>query len=262
MADALPSHDSAASSAVHERPLGPAAGKARAGQAGGHAFRVDRRALQRWAAGATIFALAYGGALLVLRRFDLEDTAAAVADRAGLLGVVVFLCLMAAAVMSPLPDSPIALAGLVAYGPVGGLGLIVLGSWLGAMGDFLLVRVLGRERFRRRFPRLVRPMDDLAGTLGFELLVVLRFLPTVSFDVVSYAAAVTRISTAHFAGATLLGQLPGPTIAALVGAGVGGSDTRLTLALGALALALLTLFLVVRRIVRRRAAHHHIPPRP
>lgn len=224
-------------------------------QASASPFQVSRRALWRWAAGAVLFAVVYGAALLLLRQYNLEGVAGRAADRAGPWGVALFLLLMAAAVMSPLPDAPVALAGLVAYGPLGGLALVVTGSWLGAMADFLLVRLLGREAFRGRFPRFVQPMDDLAGRLGFELLVVLRFLPTVSFDVVSYAAAITRIRFGYFAGATLLGQLPGPTIAALVGAGAGGGNTVVTIGLGALALVLLFGLLVVRRMIRRRLAH-------
>jgi uncharacterized membrane protein YdjX (TVP38/TMEM64 family) len=216
-------------------------------------FQIDRRLLRRWAAGAVLFGVLYGGALLLLRRYNLEGVASDAADGAGPWGVTLFLALMAAAVMSPLPDAPIALAGLVAYGPLGGLVLVVAGSWLGAMADFLIVRTLGREAVRRRFPRLVVAMDDLADRLGIELLVVLRFLPTVSFDLVSYAAAITRIPLARFAGATLLGQLPGPTIAALVGAGVGGADIRLTLGLSVIAFAILLMLLYVRRTMRRRS---------
>lgn len=210
----------------------------------------------RWGAGAAVFAVVYGGALLVLRQYNLQGVATDAAERAGVWGVLLFLCVMAVAVMSPLPDAPVALAGLVAYGPFGGLVLVVTGSWLGAMADFLLVRMLGQEAFRRRFPHFIGPMDDLAGRLGFELLVLLRFLPTVSFDVVSYAAAITRIRFGHFAGATLLGQLPGPTIAALVGAGTGGASVVETLGLGAVALAVLIAVLAVRRVVRGRRRHH------
>ena len=220
-------------------------------------FQVGRRELLHWAAGAAVFAVVYGAALLLLRQYNLQGVAEDAADRAGPWGVALFLVLMAAAVMSPLPDAPVALAGLVAYGPLGGLTLVVTGSWLGAMADFLLVRLLGREAFRERFPRFVGPIDDLSGRLGFELLVLLRFLPTVSFDVVSYAAAITRIKIRHFAGATFLGQLPGPTIAALVGTGTGGGSPVTALALGAVALLLLIALLVVRRMVRRRLAHDH-----
>lgn len=237
-----------------EPPAGAAHpdGDSPADAAHGTAFSVDRPALQRWALGVMVFAVLYGGALLLIRRFDLHGLAADAADRAGPWGVGLFLVLMASAVMSPLPDSPIALAGLVAYGPLVGLVLVVTGSWLGAMADFLLVRILGRAWFRRRFPRLAAPMDDLAGRLGFELLVVLRFLPTVSFDIVSYAAAITRIAFPRFAGATLLGQIPGPTVAALVGSRVNGEDPRLTVGLGILAGGLVVLLLLLRRTLRRR----------
>ncbi len=199
-----------------------------------------------------MFAAVYGGALLALRRLDLQDVASDVAERAGWWGVLLYLALMAAAVMSPLPDAPVALAGLVAYGPLAGMALVVGGSWLGATLNFLLVRALGREAFRRRFPRLAAPIDDVAERLGFELLVLLRVLPTVTFDVASYAAAVTRMPFARFAGATLLGQLPGPTVAALVGAHTGGADGHVTTVLWGVALALGGVLLVGRRLRANR----------
>jgi uncharacterized membrane protein YdjX (TVP38/TMEM64 family) len=201
-----------------------------------------------------VFAAVYGGALLALRRLDLQDVASGVAERAGWWGVLLYLALMAVAVMSPLPDAPVALAGLVAYGPLAGMMLVVGGSWLGATLNFLLVRALGREAFRRRFPRLAAPIDDVAERLGFELLVLLRVLPTVTFDVASYAAAVTRMPFARFAGATLLGQLPGPTVVALVGAHTGGAGGRVTAALWTLTVVLAGALLVGRwlRVSRRR----------
>lgn len=201
-----------------------------------------------------MFSLVYGASLLVLRRLDLQDVASDAAARAGWWGVLLYLALMATAVMSPLPDAPVALAGLVAYGPLSGMALVVGGSWLGATLNFLLVRALGREVFRRRFPRLAAPIDDLAERLGFELLVLLRVLPTVTFDVASYAAAVTRMPFTRFAGATLLGQLPGPAVAALVGAHTGGADGRVRAALWVLTVVLAIALLAGRRlrVTRRR----------
>ncbi len=213
-------------------------------------FRIDRGTLLRWGLGVVVFAIAYGVALVVLRGLQLQDTAADLAEQAGPWGAAAFVALMMAAVMSPLPDSPIALAGLVAYGPVAGLLLVVGGSWCGAAANFWLVRLLGRERFRRRFPQMAAPMDDLAGRLGFELLVLLRFVPTVSFDVVSYAAAVTRMSFPAFAAATVLGQLPGPVVVSLVGAGAGGAGRGVTVALSGLLMALILALLALRRRLR------------
>jgi uncharacterized membrane protein YdjX (TVP38/TMEM64 family) len=105
------------------------------------------------------------------------------------------------------------------------------------MADFVLVRALGRDAFAARFPHVARPMDALAERLGFTLLVLLRMIPTVTFDLLSYAAAVTHVSTHRFALATLLGLLPGPLIAAAVGGGVGRGDAMLSAALTVAALA-------------------------
>ncbi len=213
---------------------------------------LDRGTLRRWALGVLVFAAAYGLALLLLRGLALQDTAADLAERAGPWGIAAFALLMMAAVMSPLPDSPIALAGLVAYGPARGLLLVVGGSWCGAVANFWLARLLGRERFRRRFPHLAAPMDDLAGRMGFELLVVLRFVPTVSFDAVSYAAAVTHYPFPAFALATVLGQLPGPLVVALAGAGAGGAERRVTVTLTVVLMAVILGLLVLRRRLQPR----------
>jgi uncharacterized membrane protein YdjX (TVP38/TMEM64 family) len=83
-------------------------------------------------------------------------------------------------------------------------------------------------------------------------MVVLRFIPTVSFDAVSYAAGLTRMRFWYFGLATFIGQLPGPTIAALVGVHAGGGSTAQKWGLGLLAAVLLAGLLLARRIARAR----------
>ena len=197
-----------------------------------------------------LFISAYAGVLLLLRRLHLQDWAADAAGRAGLVGLALYCALMTTAVMSPLPDSPVALAGLLAYGPWRGAAAVVTASWLGAMGNFVLARLLGRELFRRRFPSYAGPVDDLAERIGLELVVILKFLPTVSFDVVSYAAGISRMRLAPFATATLLGVLPGPLLAALIGVQTGGGSTGQKLVLGGLLLAVVALCLIAWRRIR------------
>lgn len=210
-----------------------------------------RPATLGWALGVGVFALLYGGMLLLLGHTGVEDVARRAAGQAGVGGVALVLGAMAVAVMTPLPDGPVALAALVAYGPLGGLALVLTGSWVGAMADFVLVRTLARSKFRRRFPGAAHRLDGLLADGGVPLLVLLRIVPTVSFDALSYAAALSRVGIVAFAAATLLGLLPGPTIAALVGAGVGGGDLRLTLGLGIVALLVAGALVVVHRAHRR-----------
>lgn len=222
--------------------------------------RPSRRVVMRWLAGGAALGLFYVGLLVVMRWLGLDDAAARAAGRAGPWGVAVFVLLLMAAVMSPLPDSPIALAGLVAYGPGRGVMLVVGSMWLAAVADFWLMRLLGREAIRRRFPRFVAQTDAVAGQLGFEALVIGRLVPSVSFDLLSYSAGLTRMSFRRFAVATLIGLTPGPALAALAGAAAGGVHPGLSVLLGALMLMVLGAGLWVRwRLARRRRRSRSLP---
>lgn len=223
---------------------------------------LSRRAVLGWAAGVLGFALLYGAVLILLRRLGLDAMVTGFADRAGRWGALVLIVGMALAVMSPFPDSPIALAALVGYGPVTGLALVVAGAWIGAMIDFLMVRLLARTRVRRRFPRLVGTLDQLAARYGTGLFVVVRIVPTVSFDVGSYAAALTHLSTLRFAAATFVGLLIAPALAAAVGHQLRHPNWSRLLLAAVLLVTLASILLTVRVLRQRRmpASHSVDPP--
>ncbi|SDD88492.1 TVP38/TMEM64 family protein [Ruegeria marina] len=124
--------------------------------------------------------------------------------RAGLWGPVVIVTLMTLAVVaSPIPSAPIALAAGAAYGHVWGTVQIVIGAGLGALIAFGIARVLGHDALRRVFGDRVD-----AGLLGSQAALTAtvfasRLMPFVSFDMISYAAGLSRRHTWRFAMATL-----------------------------------------------------------
>ena len=130
-------------------------------------------------------------------------------ERAGLWGPVVIVALMTAAVVaSPIPSAPIAMAAGAAYGHVWGTVQIVIGAELGALIAFGLARVLGHDVLRRVFGDRVD-----AGLLGSQNALMAtvfgsRLLPFVSFDMISYAAGLSRLHVWRFALATLAGVIP------------------------------------------------------
>lgn len=129
--------------------------------------------------------------------------------RAGLWGPVVIVTLMIVAVVaSPIPSAPIALAAGAAYGHIWGTVQIVIGAELGALIAFGLARVLGHDVLRRVFGDRVD-----AGLLGSQAgltatVFASRLMPFVSFDMVSYAAGLSRLHAWRFALATLAGIIP------------------------------------------------------
>ena len=139
--------------------------------------------------------------------------------RAGLWGPVVIVTLMTVAVVaSPIPSAPIAMAAGAAYGHVWGTVQIVIGAELGAVIAFGLARVLGHDALRRVFGGKVD-----AGLLGSQTTLtvtvfVSRLMPFVSFDMISYAAGLSRLHAWRFALATLAGIIPASFLIAHFGA--------------------------------------------
>lgn len=129
--------------------------------------------------------------------------------RAGFWGPVMIITLMTVAVVaSPIPSAPIALAAGAAYGHVWGTVFVVIGAELGALIAFGLARLLGHDVLRRVFGDRVD-----AGLLGSQAALTAtvfasRLMPFVSFDMISYAAGLSRLHAWRFALATLAGIIP------------------------------------------------------
>ncbi|NNU80457.1 TVP38/TMEM64 family protein [Halovulum dunhuangense] len=145
--------------------------------------------------------------------------------RAGLWGPVLIVTLMTVAVVaSPIPSAPIALAAGAAYGHVWGTVQVVIGAELGALIAFGLARVLGHDALRRVFGTSVD-----AGLLGSQSALTAtvfasRLMPFVSFDMISYAAGLSRLHAWRFALATLAGIIPASFLLAHVGGEAASGD--------------------------------------
>lgn len=153
-----------------------------------------------------------------------------------------------AIVMSPVPSAPIALAAGAAYGHTWGTVYVVVGAELGALVAFGIARLLGYEMLRRWFSERL----DM-GLLGSQnalmgIVFVTRLLPFISFDLVSYAAGLTPLTTWRFAVATLAGIVPASFLLAHFGGEMASGESR-RIAVTVLALGGLTLLPILVRLV-------------
>jgi uncharacterized membrane protein YdjX (TVP38/TMEM64 family) len=186
------------------------------------------------------------------RLVDRESLDALVA-RAGLWGPLVIIGLMTVAVVaSPIPSAPIAMAAGAAYGHVWGTVQVVIGAELGALIAFGLARVLGHDVLRRVFGTSVD-----SGLLGSQnaltwTVFASRLMPFVSFDIISYAAGLSRLHAWRFALATLAGIIPASFVLAHFGGeAVSGDPGRTTWAV--LGLGLITGLPLLWIATRRQA---------
>ena len=148
-------------------------------------------------------------------------------DAAGLFGPVLVVALMGVAIVaSPIPSAPIALAAGAAYGHIFGTVLVVLGAEFGAIAAFFLARGLGRPFVERHIGKKLG-----AGFLGSQNMLAFavfgsRLLPFLSFDMISYAAGLSKLHFWRFAVATLAGIIPASFLLAHLGSEAMNGDAR------------------------------------
>ncbi len=119
-----------------------------------------------------------------------------------------FIVVMAATVLSPLPTFPLdVLAGSV-FGPLAGTFYALTGATLGAMTSFLLARWLGRDLISRFLKGHINFCQQCSDKLLTKIVFMARLIPAVSFDMVSYGAGLTKMSWTKFGLATFIGMVP------------------------------------------------------
>jgi uncharacterized membrane protein YdjX (TVP38/TMEM64 family) len=135
----------------------------------------------------------------------------------GLFSWLAYILLLVIAVMSPVPDTPIVIAGGYIFGPYISIPLTIVGQILGATIDFYLARKLGRNFVNKKFPKASNLLNEYSHKLGWQTVFIMRLTPTLSFDLLSYAAGLSKIKFTHYIVATLSGMIPLIAITSIVG---------------------------------------------
>ena len=124
-------------------------------------------------------------------------------------GVIASIGLMINRSFVPFPAEFLAIANGMVYGLVWGTVITWTGAMLGAFLAFGLARKLGRPFVEMMVTKKNWHIwDKRAATEGGHLVLISRFIPVIAFNLINYAAGLTRISWWTFAWATGIGILP------------------------------------------------------
>lgn len=135
----------------------------------------------------------------------------------GIFSWLAYIVLLVIAVMSPVPDTPIVIAGGYIFGPYISIPLTIIGQILGATVDFYLARKLGRSFVNKKFPKASVLLNEYSHKLGWQTVFIMRLTPTLSFDLLSYAAGLSKIKFTHYIVATLSGMIPLLVVTSILG---------------------------------------------
>ncbi|MDH3593702.1 MAG: TVP38/TMEM64 family protein [Rhodospirillales bacterium] len=127
----------------------------------------------------------------------------------GAWGVFASMGLMVIHSFVPFPAEFVTFANGMVYGPLWGTVITWSGAMLGAFAAFGVARVLGRPFVEGLVAkRDWHALDDWAAREGWQVLLVSRFIPVIAFNLINYAAGLTRVTWWTFAWTTGLGILP------------------------------------------------------
>jgi uncharacterized membrane protein YdjX (TVP38/TMEM64 family) len=136
----------------------------------------------------------------------------------GYWGVLASIGMMILHSFIPFPAEFVAIANGVIFGPVWGTVITWVGAMLGAFLAFLLARRLGQPFVRRVLSkRKVQNLERWVAKHGLGTLFISRFIPIISFNLINYAAGLTKISWWTFGWTTGLGILPMTVLMVVMG---------------------------------------------
>lgn len=222
----------------------------------------------RFALGLVVLA-AFGLAYLLSEGFRSEvDRAVAILGRGDVAGlrdyilsfgawapIVSALLMILQALVAPLPAFVLSFANGLAFGTFWGGMLSLASASLAAVVSFWIARLLGRGPVEALVGRThLGAADRWFLRWGAYAILVARLVPVVSFDIISYAAGLTRMGFWQFMLATVVGMAPATFIYSYLGGQAPQYVQVLLVAFGVVIAGA-----VVAAVLRRRRQGKRVP---
>ena len=132
---------------------------------------------------------------------------------------VAVIVLMVVHSFVPFPAEILAICAGAVFGTVMGSVLIWIGAMLGALAAFGLSRKLGQKVIHGWLsPTQSKRVNDWTQNQGVLALLISRLIPVIAFNLINYAAGLTKVRLWTFIWTTGLGIVPFTVLMAYLGA--------------------------------------------
>ncbi|MBE0492254.1 MAG: TVP38/TMEM64 family protein [Sulfurospirillum sp.] len=170
----------------------------------------------------------------------------------GFWSPIVFVVLFTLVPLTLFPDSLLAIAGGLVFGFGFGSLYILIGAFCGATVSFYIARYFSSWLREKLGDGELLNLDAKVKKNGFMVILLLRLVPLVPFDIISYSAGLSKIHYRDFIFATCVGIIPGVLVYANIGAqalDIGSNDFYISLAL---LIALLLFSLIMQKRLKKK----------
>lgn len=145
----------------------------------------------------------------------------------GWWGPVVFFLIYAIGPVIFLPTSILSLGAGLAFGVWPGVLYILFGATAAAVTGYVMARLFGRSVLKVDSYPWSKKLFTQMKQRGFLYVFVLRLIPLVSFDLLSYAGGIAKVKFKSFLLATVLGMIPGTLAYSFLGASIASGSVTL-----------------------------------
>jgi len=166
--------------------------------------------------------------------------------------MISFFLMVLQSLIAPLPAFLITFANAALFGWVYGALLSWFSAMIGAILCFYIAKFLGREFIEKLTSKsALESVDLFFEKHGKYAILIARLLPFLSFDLISYAAGLTKMKIKDFIIATGLGQLPATIIYSYAGEMLTGESKMIVYGLLCIFAFSALIFLIKRLYVKR-----------
>ncbi|SKC90934.1 TVP38/TMEM64 family protein [Maledivibacter halophilus] len=132
----------------------------------------------------------------------------------GILGYLVFVLVFIASCVFMLPGSMLTIIAGIAFGPIRGGIVSLLGATLGATAAFLVAKYVARGMIEDKIGKneMFKKIDDGVEKNGTSFLILTRLVPVFPFSFQNYAYGLTKINISTYFIVSLICMAPGAFI--------------------------------------------------
>jgi uncharacterized membrane protein YdjX (TVP38/TMEM64 family) len=140
-----------------------------------------------------------------VRELRVERVAGFIRDK-GSYAIAIYLMIYALKpILIFIPSNLLVIVSGILFGPIKGSILSMIGFGISAAIAFILARFLGKDFVQSIIGNKLMKLDDNMRKDGFRILLLLRLIPILPYDPLSYACGFTNIKFSSFLAASVLG---------------------------------------------------------
>jgi uncharacterized membrane protein YdjX (TVP38/TMEM64 family) len=126
----------------------------------------------------------------------------------GFMAPLLYILLYTVRPLVLFPVTLLSLTGGLAFGALWGFVYTIIGATLGALLSFLISRYFGKQLVNKQWTGKWSMLEKRLEEQGFLYILLIRLIPFISFDLISYAAGVSKIRMLPYLLGTFFGIIP------------------------------------------------------